>query len=116
MTENLLEIVCEENLAILKIDGEIIFDNSNSFKEESKKRISEKNCDHLIIDLSKVPYIDSSGIGFILSLFKFMRTQGGKLVIANANQKIKKVFEITKMTQVFQMYDNIEEAIENLKK
>ena len=111
MNKESLELVMENEIAILKIDDEIIFDNSNAFKEKSKKMLVNNDSNNLVLDLSQVPYIDSSGIGYILSLFKFIRSQGGRLVIANPNEKIKKVFEITKMTEVFQMYESVEKAV-----
>ena len=114
MTLKSLEIVIEEGIAIWKFNDEITFDNSNELKEESKRILANKDSNNLIIDLSQVPYIDSSGIGFVFSLFKFMRNRGGTVVIANANEKIKKVFEITKMKKVIKIYDNLEDAIKQL--
>ncbi|MFW5873581.1 MAG: STAS domain-containing protein [Bacillota bacterium] len=97
---------------ILQIDGEVIFENSNQVKEEAKEIIKEKEINHLIIDLSSTTYLDSSGIGVILSLFKFMRDSNGKLIIANPNDKVKRVFEVTKLNQILDIYNDINKAIE----
>lgn len=114
MLEKSLTLRIEEaETAILEFKGEIIFDNSNQLKEEVKKRLTrKKELKYLIIDLSQVPYVDSSGVGVILSLFKFMRNRKGSLAVAEANQKIKRVFEVTKLEEIIPLYDNLEVALE----
>ena len=101
-----------EGSNILKVDGEVIFENSNRVKEEAKEIIKEIEAKKLIVDLSSTSYLDSSGIGVILSLFKFMRDNDGKLLIANPNEKVKRVFEVTKLNQILDIYNDINKAIE----
>ena len=113
LLEESLKLLIENNKAVLKFDGEVIFDNSNQLKEESKRRLEKKErIDKLIIDLSQVPYLDSSGVGVVLSLFKFMRSRNGSLSIAEPNEKIKRVFDVTKMTEIIPVYSSLEEAIQ----
>ncbi|PUU93799.1 MAG: anti-sigma-factor antagonist [Halanaerobium sp.] len=112
LLEESLELLVEKNTAVLKFDGEVIFDNSNQLKEEAKERLKGKTeVDKLIIDLSKVPYLDSSGVGVLLSLFKFMRSREGSLAIAEPNAKIRRVFDVTKMTEIIPVYMSLEEAV-----
>ncbi|MFW6001648.1 MAG: STAS domain-containing protein [Halanaerobium sp.] len=112
MLEESLKLLVENNRAVLKFDGEVIFDNSNQLKEGAKEKLSKKeNVEHLIIDLSAVPYLDSSGVGVVLSLFKFMRNRNGSLSIAEANEKIMRVFDVTKLTEIIPVYTNVEEAM-----
>ncbi|MGM0549417.1 MAG: STAS domain-containing protein [Bacillota bacterium] len=116
MLEESLKITFEKEIAVLKFDGELIFDNSNQLKEEAKNRLStEEKIKNLLIDLSQVSYLDSSGVGVLLSLFKFMRNRSGSMAIANANDKIRRVFEVTKMTEIISVYDNVEQALNELK-
>lgn len=101
-----------EGSNILQVDGEVIFNNSNQVKEEAKEIIKENEINKLIIDLTSTSYLDSSGIGVILSLFKFMRDKSGKLLIANPNEKVKRVFEVTKLNQILDIYSDLNKAIE----
>lgn len=113
LLEESLKLLVENNKAVLKFDGEVIFDNSNQLKEESKKRLAKKEeVENLIIDLSRVPYLDSSGVGVVLSLFKFMRNRDGSLSIAGPNEKITRVFDVTKMTEIIPVYATLEEAMQ----
>lgn len=112
MLEDSLNIIIEAENAILKFEGEIVFDNSNEIKEESKKILSRKyEVENLIIDLSRVDYLDSSGVGVVLSLFKFMRERDGSLAVAEANEKIKRVFDVTKIGEIIPVYEKLEEAV-----
>ena len=113
--KNFKFIVDEREVPIMKFNGEIVFENSNELKETAKEKIRETEYQNLIMDFEDVSFIDSSGIGFILSLFKFLREKEGSLVIANANDKIKKSFEITKLSQIINIFDTIDEAYNYLK-
>lgn len=111
MLDESLKLNVEKETAVLNFDGEIIFDNSNQFKEEVKKRLAEKKeVENLIINLARVPYLDSSGVGVVLSLFKFMRQRDGSLAVAEANEKITRVFDVTKMKNIIPVYENVEKA------
>jgi anti-anti-sigma factor len=115
LLEESLKLLVENNKAVLKFDGEVIFDNSNQLKEESKRRLEKKKkVESLIIDLSQVSYLDSSGVGVVLSLFKFMRTRNGSLAVAEPNEKIKRVFDVTKMAEIIPVYANVEEAMKEI--
>jgi len=112
MEDTILNYEVEEGKHIIRIDGEVIFENSNKIKEKAKNIIKENDIQSLIIDLTDTSYLDSSGIGTILSLFKFMRDRSGKLLITNPNDKVKRVFEVTKLNQILDIYADIEKAIE----
>ena len=115
MLKEFLEIKYENEIAFLEFEGEITFENSNQLKEEAKQQLSKRETlESLIFDLSQVPYVDSSGVGVIFSLFKYMRLKDGSLTIVNPNKKIKRVFEVTKMTDIIPVYETTEEALNEL--
>ena len=116
MLKESLKITYENEIAFLGFEGEITFENSNQLKEEAKKYLSKnEETEHLIFDLSRVSYVDSSGVGVIFSLFKYMRLKDGSLAIVNPNEKINRVFEVTKMTDIIPVYETTEEALNELK-
>jgi len=69
----------------------------------------------LIIDLSKVRYIDSSGLGVLVSLLKKMKEISGKIVLLNPTEEIMEILSLTSLARVFIIVDNMENAIENLR-
>ena len=114
MKEKKLELSFEQKTAVLKIFGEVNFENSNPIKEESKDLITKNNVENLIIDLGSVPYLDSSGIGFVLSIFKFMRDKKGRLILLNPSDKVKRVLEVTKIDNIIKIFYEKEKAVNEL--
>ncbi len=101
-----------ENIIILDIDGEIDLYNAPTLKDIIKKNIETQNY-NIIINLDKVSYIDSSGIGALISSLSNLKKYQGGLKIINVTGSVKKVFELTKLTSFFEIYENEEDAIKS---
>jgi len=97
---------------ILDVDGEIDLYNAPLLKDVIEQS-TEAQKYNIIINLEKVSYIDSSGIGALISsLSKLKKYQGG-LKIINVTGSVKKVFELTKLTTFFEIFDDENEAIKS---
>ncbi len=99
-----------ENVNILDIDGEIDLYNAPTLKDIIRKNIEEQKY-NIIINLDKVSYIDSSGIGALISSLSNLKKYQGGLKIINVTGSVKKVFELTKLTSFFEIYDSEAEAL-----
>jgi anti-anti-sigma factor len=78
-------------------------------------KVLDNNNPKLIIDLTGVEYIDSSGFGCFLSVMKAARSNYGVLKFANPEQRVMDLFITLHLHTVFQIYDNIEECIRSFK-
>ena len=65
--------------------------------------------DIVLIDLQYVKFIDSSGLGALVSAMKMVRTAGGKLFICSLNDQVKMLFELTKMDRIFEKFADRDE-------
>lgn len=65
--------------------------------------------DIVLIDLQNVTFMDSSGLGGLISVQRIVQTANGKLFICSVNNQAKMLFELTKMDRVFQIFANREE-------
>jgi anti-sigma B factor antagonist len=83
-------------------DAQIFQNQISSFLEQGKKNI--------IIDMSDVKYVDSSGIGNIIKAFSTVKDAGGKLKLAGLTDKIKGVLNIVKLDRIFEQFPTVEEA------
>ncbi|MFW6308849.1 MAG: STAS domain-containing protein [bacterium] len=116
MAGNLVEIKKKQNIGVIVPEREIVFENVDLLKQEVKDKIrKEGNIDRLIVDLKLVTYLDSAGIGFLLSLFKYISERQGKLVLSNINGKVKRIIELTKLDDVIEVYEDTEQALEDLR-
>lgn len=105
-----LKIENKNGLTVCGIEGEIDINSSPDIKKAFDKLISKKE-PKIIINFSKVTYVDSSGLATLVEVLKNMRTYGGRLKLTNLSPKIKGLFEITKLEKLFEILGDVEEAI-----
>mgnify|MGYP003131032318 CR=1 FL=1 len=96
----------ENNSLVLKIKGDLIGDVSDGLQD------GVKNC---IIDLSEVRYISSSGIGVLITVLTKMRNADGEVFLASPSEHVKKLLIITKLNNIFNVSDTLEEALAQVK-
>jgi stage II sporulation protein AA (anti-sigma F factor antagonist) len=73
----------------------------------------DKMIKHLILDLKKVNFIDSSGLGAILGRFKRVSQEGGRLSAINVSPQVKKIFELSGLLKIMNIYSDRKQALEN---
>jgi len=83
-----------------------------AFKEFMAKTIDEGN-NKIVLDLRQITFIDSSGLGAIVTTLKRVGADG-KLVVAGLNDKTRSIFEMTRMDRVFDIHTSVEGAFESL--
>ena len=67
----------------------------------------------IIINLEKVNYMDSSGLGILVAILKRLKQEDGIMKLTKMNIGIKKIFEITKLTKFFEIYEDDETALKS---
>ncbi|HLC16903.1 MAG TPA: STAS domain-containing protein [Thermodesulfovibrionia bacterium] len=82
------------------------------FKQKMSDYISRGN-DLIVLDISEVEFIDSSGLGAIVSALKLLGGNGD-LVIAGTRDSVMRMFKLTRMNKVFNMFDTEREAVDSL--
>jgi anti-sigma B factor antagonist len=98
------------DVVIFDINGEIDLYNAPEIKEKIKDEMN-KNKVNVVINLDRVSYIDSSGIGVLISSLSNLKKIGGALKLINVYASVRKVFELTKLTSFFDIYDNESDAL-----
>lgn len=99
-----------DTVVILDIDGEIDLYNAPEIKDTIKQQMDAGH-KKIIINLENVSYIDSSGIGALISSLSNLKKIGGGLKIIHVYDSVRKVFELTKLTSFFDIYDSEDEAL-----
>jgi anti-sigma B factor antagonist len=100
----------KNGLTVCHMEGEIDINTSPDIKKTFDKLISKKE-PKIIINFSKVTYVDSSGLATLVEILKNMRTYGGKMKLTNLSPKVKSLFEITKLEKLFEIMVDEAEAI-----
>lgn len=80
------------------------------FKERMRGLLDEKRR-QLVVDLGNVEFVDSSGLGALISTLKVLRANDGEMVLTNVTEAVRSVLEITRLLRVFDVYDTPEDAL-----
>jgi anti-sigma B factor antagonist len=99
-------------VVIVDVDGQLIVGNRQELKQKVLDEL-ERGERKVLIDFTRTGYIDSSGLGVLVSLSKKIREQGGELRLANLNDDLKTLFELTKLDTLFQISDTKERALQS---
>jgi anti-sigma B factor antagonist len=103
-------ITKQGDVSIVAIEGQLIVSNRQELKQKMLEEL-EGGARKLLVDFSQTGYIDSSGLGVLVSLSKKIREQGGALRLAGLNEDLRTLFELTKLDTLFQIADTREQAL-----
>jgi len=98
------------NITCLRIEGCLDASNSSIAEKNVLDTVAAEGA-NLIIDLSELQYISSAGLRVILVIAKDIKAKNGKIVLCSMAEGVKKVFEISGFTSIFDIQDNIEAAL-----
>ena len=101
------------NSVVIKLKGNIMGGPDGSKLHDTLHELKENNKANIVVDLSKVKFMNSSGLGMLISGMTTMRNAGGDLRLANVADRIQSLLVITKLITVFKHYDSVEEAVES---
>ena len=108
-----LKISEKEETVIITIEEERMdAHNSGNLKERMLQLFDEGKC-QLVIDLAAVRFIDSSGLGALVSGFKNASARDGSLKLCCLQPQVRSMFELTRLHRVFEIFTTLEEALDN---
>ncbi len=99
-----------ETTCILEIEGEVDVYTSPQLKQDLVA-LAEQGTKHIVIDLSKVEYLDSTGLGVLIGGLKRLREAGGNMALVGPGMRIQRIFEITGLNKIFDIYATEAEAL-----
>ncbi len=96
---------------ILDCSGKITLGEGTMAIRNAVREVLKNGGKKIVLNLSEVNYIDSSGIGELVSTYTTVTNQSGQLKLLNLTKKIQELLQITKLLTVFSVYDNEQKAI-----
>ncbi len=100
-----------DNFTILYVEGLIKLGESAEFFSSVLENVLKNESTNVIIDFTKIDYIDSTGIGELVGYLGKFTTQNRKLVLVNPSERIQKLLRLAKLDTVFKIYSTEEEAV-----
>jgi len=102
------------NVAVLDISGRITLGEGNVMLREIVHELMDKGKKKIVLNLSEVQYVDSSGMGELVKTHTTVRNQGGQLKLANLNNRINSLLQLTRLSAVFDIERDEASAINSL--
>ena len=103
----------EGQVAVVTPEGRLDLASASEFKQALNDAV-DAGSRILVVDLSKVPFVDSSGLGALISGVKATRLAGGDLRIAQVGEQARLILELTTLDKVMKLYPTVEEALVDL--
>ncbi|HTW44186.1 MAG TPA: STAS domain-containing protein [Acidobacteriaceae bacterium] len=100
-----------DGVTILDLSGRITLGEGSVLLRDAVRDLLAKGSKHILLNLGDVNYIDSSGIGELVSAYTTARNQGGELKLLNLTKKVHDLLQITKLYTVFDVKDDEASAI-----
>lgn len=99
------------DVTLIEVEGQLIVGNRQELKQQVLGQLEDGD-QKFVIDFANTGYIDSSGLGVLVSLSKKIREQGGELRLSSLNEDLRTLFELTKLDTLFRITDDKEAALE----
>lgn len=108
-----MEIRCREeanNVLVVDVVGDLDARSAGDLKATLNEKI-ESGASLVLVNLSEVPYMDSAGLGVLVSGLKNANRQNGDLRLWGLQPDVRNIFELTRLNKVFQIFDSEQEAL-----
>jgi anti-sigma B factor antagonist len=97
-------------VAVVQVEGQLIVGNRQELKDLVQAAL-DRGGRRLLIDFSRTGYIDSSGLGALVSIAKRIREAGGELRLSGLNEDLRSLFELTKLDTLFAIAETPQQAL-----
>ncbi len=105
-------VVSEKNgVSLVQVVSERIDAHNSDAMKERIKQLFDGGARDVLVDLHEVLFIDSSGLGALVSVFKSAMTCRGRLALAGLRDQVRSMFELTRLNRVFDIYATVDEAV-----
>jgi anti-sigma B factor antagonist len=104
-----------DGVLVVDCSGRIVFgEESASLRDAIKKLLSESP--KVVLNLREITYIDSGGLGTLVSLYTTARNAGGALKLARLSQRVDDLLQVTKLVTIFEVFEDEQSAVQSFKK
>jgi anti-sigma B factor antagonist len=104
----------QDGITVATCSGRVVFgEESSELREKIKGLLAQRK--KIVLNLGGVSYIDSGGLGILVSLYTSAKASGGNIKLANLTQRVGDLLQITKLLTVFEVYDGEQKAVDSFK-
>ena len=108
-----MELTSREDgdITILTVNGDLVIGEPETTFKKTVTRLLEEGRINLLVDLSNVGFLDSSGLGALVRALTMSQKEGGQTKLLNAGPQVRKLLQMTKLDSVFEIHSDLEAAV-----
>jgi anti-sigma B factor antagonist len=99
-----------ENALVISLEGVLEVGSQEKLKEELNHKIP-KNNSHIVLDFSRVEFIDSACLGALVAITRTLRKNGGEVTLYGLKDEVQSIFQITRLDKVLKIFERLEDAV-----
>lgn len=111
-----MKIVTEikQGALVVRINGELDMHGAEMFRQTVDQALDDSGVKHIVLNLEKVPFVDSAGLGVILGRYKKVSLQGGRMAAAHIQPQAARVMELSGLFRIIRNHKTEAEALDQL--
>jgi stage II sporulation protein AA (anti-sigma F factor antagonist) len=102
------------NVLIVRLKGELDHHTADGLKQRLEDALLRGRATHVVLNLSELAFMDSSGLGVILGRYKTVTARGGKLIVCGVGPAVRRLFELSGLFKIVEECENEHEALGSL--
>ena len=100
-------------VTVLSLAGRVMLGEESSKLRSTIKELLQQGKKRLVLDLSKVNYVDSAGLGTLVAAYTSARNEGGEVRLAGVTKNFGELLNITKLVTIFSVHDSVDAALQS---
>ncbi len=103
-----------EDVLIVRLDGELDHHSAARLKIEWQEQLQKNEIKHVILNLSELHFMDSSGLGVVLGRYKEVKQLGGEMIVCSVTSAVKRLFDMSGLFKIIRLESNEDFALTSL--
>lgn len=103
------------DVVVLSLKGNLMGDPDTTDVRDKIYSLLQDDVKKIVLDMSKVKWINSSGLGALIAAMTSVKNKGGEMKLAGVTEKVESLFMITQLIKVFKTYENVDRALASFK-
>jgi len=110
-----IELKYRGNVLVVALKGELDHHTANRFREAVEKELDKEIALHVLLDLSRLTFMDSSGLGVILGRYRRVNSAGGRMAACFLNDGVERLYQMAGLPRIINSYESEATALAAIK-
>lgn len=109
-----IELEVKHNVLCIRLTGELDHHTAEELRQKVTDTIESNEINHIVLNLKKLTFMDSSGLGVILGRYKHIKSLGGEMVVCSISPAVKRLFDMSGLFKIIRLEPNEDFALQTL--